>query len=126
MPNSNQRYGLLVVLLFVGFHRYGEEIIIDLTYDLTKDFMPPEFMQELTGMVNATGISMERALGVTLLPEIIKAGCSMFGAWGKATAQSRDGALVQLRALDWTTNGPFQVRSPPRSGWRVPKPRPFL
>ena len=29
----------------------------------------------------------------------------MTGAWGKATADSLDGGLVQLRALDWTTNG---------------------
>lgn len=66
-------------------------------------------MEEITGLVNATGAPMEQVLGVTLLPEIIKAACSMFGAFGKATEMSRDGALVQLRALDWTTNGPFQV-----------------
>ena len=66
-------------------------------------------MEEITGLVNATGVPMEQVLGVTLLPEIIKAACSMFGAFGKATENSRDGALVQLRALDWTTNGPFQV-----------------
>ena len=31
----------------------------------------------------------------------------MFGAWGNATA-SRDGNLLQLRALDWDTDGPFK------------------
>lgn len=90
--------------------RYGEEIIIDLTYDLTKPFITSEFTDEIQGIVDATGLPMEQVLGVTLLPEVIKAGCSMFGAWGDATRESRDGALVQLRALDWTTNGPFQVR----------------
>lgn len=44
---------------------------------------------------------------MALFPELIKASCSMFGAWGKATAQT-DQSLVQLRALDWTTDGPFQ------------------
>ena len=29
----------------------------------------------------------------------------MFGAWGDATA---DGNVLQLRALDWDTDGPFQ------------------
>lgn len=47
-------------------------------------------------------------MNLALFPELIKAACSMFGAWGPATASSRDGALVQLRALDWSTNGPFQ------------------
>jgi isopenicillin-N N-acyltransferase-like protein len=31
----------------------------------------------------------------------------MFGAWGNATA-SRGGQLLQLRALDWDTDGPFK------------------
>ena len=91
--------------------RYGIEIIVDLTYALTKPFIAPEFMEEIYGIANATDIKLEKLLGVTLLPEIIKASCSMFGAWGPATQNSRDGALVQLRALDWSTNGPFQVSS---------------
>lgn len=40
-----------------------------------------------------------------MLPELIKAQCSIVGAWGSATAS---GSLVQLRALDWDTDGPFQ------------------
>ena len=88
--------------------KYGIEIIVDLTYALTKPFIAPEFMEEIYGIANATDIKLEKLLGVTLLPEIIKASCSMFGAWGPATQNSRDGALVQLRALDWSTNGPFQ------------------
>lgn len=42
-----------------------------------------------------------RRLG--LFTELIKAACSMFGAWGKATQFSSNGQLVQLRALDWDT-----------------------
>lgn len=88
--------------------KYGEEIIIDLSYDLLKPFIAAEFMEELQGIEDASGVNHQQLLGVTLLPEIIKASCSMFGAWGPATKMSRDGSLVQLRALDWTTNGPFQ------------------
>jgi len=44
-----------------------------------------------------------------MFPEIIKAHCSMVGAWGPATINSNSsGKLVQLRAIDWATNGPFQ------------------
>jgi len=42
---------------------------------------------------------------VHMFPELIKAACTMIGAWGPA---SKNGGLVQLRALDWATNGPFQ------------------
>ena len=44
---------------------------------------------------------------IALFPELIRMSCSMFGAWGPATANTNSG-LVQLRALDWSTDGPFQ------------------
>jgi len=40
-----------------------------------------------------------------MLPELTKGACSMFGAWGNATLTSK---LIQLRALDWDTDGPFK------------------
>jgi hypothetical protein len=39
--------------------------------------------------------------------QLIQAACSMFGAWGKAISNT-NGTLYQLRALDWSTDGPFQ------------------
>jgi len=42
-----------------------------------------------------------------MLPELIQAACTMFGAWGPAIANTT-GSLYQLRALDWNTDGPFQ------------------
>ena len=43
-----------------------------------------------------------------MLPEYTRAGCSILGAWGKAT---KNGDLIQLRALDWDVNNPIN-RSP--------------
>jgi len=44
-----------------------------------------------------------------MFPELIRAQCSMFGAWGTAIpSSSTPGSLLQLRSLDWATNGPFQ------------------
>lgn len=37
-----------------------------------------------------------------MLPELVKAGCSIFGAYRSATI---DKSLYQLRALDWDTSG---------------------
>jgi len=42
---------------------------------------------------------------MAVIPEVIKAACSIIGAWGPAT---NAGQLIQLRALDWGTDGPFQ------------------
>jgi isopenicillin-N N-acyltransferase like protein len=36
----------------------------------------------------------------------IQGDCSMYGAWGAATAST--GKTFQLRALDWDTDGPFK------------------
>jgi len=41
-----------------------------------------------------------------MLPELVQAACSMFGAWGRSTP---GGNLYQLRALDWDTSGPLQA-----------------
>jgi len=65
---------------------------------------PSEFLQ---GVSDGTGgeVEYEEFWRVSLIPELIKAACSITGAWGGATAS---GDLIQLRALDWSTDGPFQ------------------
>ncbi len=39
-----------------------------------------------------------------MIPEYTRAGCSILGAWGNAT---KNGDLMQLRALDWDVNNPM-------------------
>jgi hypothetical protein len=41
-----------------------------------------------------------------MIGELTKGDCSMYGAWGKATAST--GKTFQLRALDWDVDGPFK------------------
>jgi hypothetical protein len=48
-----------------------------------------------------------RLVRIHMFPELIQAACSMYGAWGPAIANTNS-TLLQLRALDWSTNGPFQ------------------
>ena len=40
-----------------------------------------------------------------MIGELTKGHCSMYGAWGNST---KDGNTLQLRALDWDIDGPFQ------------------
>eukprot|EP00698_Gefionella_okellyi_P020891 TRINITY_DN6653_c0_g1_i1.p1 TRINITY_DN6653_c0_g1~~TRINITY_DN6653_c0_g1_i1.p1 ORF type:complete len:440 (+),score=86.37 TRINITY_DN6653_c0_g1_i1:53-1321(+) len=87
--------------------KYGVEAGLEATYMMTKRDTPSYYYDELHGLADGSGVEYDQLLWVAMLPELIKAGCSMFGAWGPATA-SLNGSLIQLRALDWNTDGPFQ------------------
>lgn len=90
-----------------AIEQFGVEAALNITRDVTKAYTPQRYFDIVAGMANATGINNDHLMNLVLFPELIKAGCSMIGAWGKATAGGA-GGLIQLRALDWTTNGPFQ------------------
>jgi len=81
--------------------------VLDVTRNATKDFTPPHHFEFMQGVADGTGgnTTFEAFWRLAMLPEAIKASCSIAGAWGQATAT---GGLLQLRALDWGTDGPFQ------------------
>lgn len=87
--------------------KYGIQAALDATYMMTKQYTPSRFYEEIQGIADGSGVPYNQIRGMAMLPELIKAACSMFGAWGEATA-SLNGTLVQLRALDWNADGPFQ------------------
>eukprot|EP00762_Andalucia_godoyi_P002733 ANDGO_04502.mRNA.1 Protein dcd1A len=78
----------------------GLNAALDLTWDATTKYTPQRYYDEMKGLADATGIDLVMFRRLAMFPELTKAACSMFGAWGNATA-SRDGKLLQLRALDW-------------------------
>ena len=53
---------------------------------------------QAAGMANSTGMTPDDIMRVSLFPELTRMSCSMFGAWGPATANTAS-KLVQLRAL---------------------------
>ena len=55
-------------------------------------------MSQAAGMANSTGMTPDDIMRIALIPELIRMSCSMFGAWGPATANTKS-KLVQLRAL---------------------------
>jgi len=83
------------------------EDLLDLTRSTTKDFTPQWHLDFMQGVADGTGnnTAMVDIWRMAMIPELIKASCSIAGMWGSATA---DGGLIQLRALDWGTDGPFQ------------------
>jgi len=88
----------------------GLDVMLQLTADATEPFTPPYWYEELHGLadgINSSDVTFEDLLYVTLFGELTKGTCSMFGAWGKAIEQVPGLELLQLRALDWDSSGPF-------------------
>ncbi len=87
----------------------GLELALNITIDTTAPYTPKHFFDTINGMANTTGVPAHTLLQVALIPELIKASCTVLSAWGPATASTaHPGALTQLRLLDWGTDGPFQ------------------
>ncbi len=61
-----------------------------------EKFIPEKFKQEIKGMADATGMTVENVQDFTIFPELFH--CSGFAMWGKATA---DGELLHGRVLDY-------------------------
>ncbi len=77
---------------------------LDLNYDITREYTPPWYDEELHGIADGGGVSYEDVRRLNLLPELIKAACSVLGAWGQSTTSS---ALIHLRSLDWDEKAPI-------------------
>jgi hypothetical protein len=77
---------------------------LDLNYDITRKYTPPWYDEELHGVADGSGVSYENIRRLNLLPELIKAACSVLGAWGESTISS---TLLHLRSLDWDEKAPI-------------------
>ncbi|CAF1585336.1 unnamed protein product [Rotaria magnacalcarata] len=78
---------------------------LDLNYDITRQYTPPWYDEELQGLAAGSGISYKDIRRLNLIPELIKAACSVLGAWGESTASST--TLLHLRSLDWDEKAPI-------------------
>ncbi len=87
---------------------YGLEAVLDLQYLLMRPHMSAAFLEEMAGVAEESGLSFAQVAHVTVFPDLVKAHCSMVGAWGAATTAEYSGSLLQLRALDWATDSPIQ------------------
>lgn len=79
---------------------------LDMVYQQAKPFIPEYFLEEMKGIAEGSGLPFQTILRANLIGEASEWHCSLFGAWGKATAA--DGHLYQLRALDYETGANIQ------------------
>ena len=78
--------------------------LLDLNYIITKKYTPKRWEDEFRGMAKGSGISAKTWRRINLIPELLKASCSIGGWWGPAT---ESGQVIQLRALDWEEHAPI-------------------
>ena len=90
--------GASMVLKVVGVASWEGDFQASLrqAWDRASKFIPEKFKQEIKGMADATGLSVEDVQDFTIFPELFH--CSGFALWGKATA---DGELLHGRVLDY-------------------------
>lgn len=72
--------------------------LLGLQHDFTAHYTPQRFTDQLKGIAAGAGVDQDLLTKVNLIPELIRASCSMTGVWGPASIDTK---LVQLRALDW-------------------------
>ena len=83
----------------------GLDLALDALIDLTKPSTGAYFYEELQGIADGSGVDYKTLARVHLIGELTQGDCSMIGAWGGSTL---GGKTLQLRALDWDTDGPFR------------------
>ncbi len=79
---------------------------LDEVFAATKPFIPAHFMDELRGLSKGSGVPLQDLIRANFIGEAGEWHCSLFGAWGDATAD--DGHLYQLRALDYEVHANIQ------------------
>ena len=93
-------------LIKIMVEKSGQQVsLLDEVYMATKPFIPERFIEEMQGIADGTGLSLTDVIRANLIGEAGEWHCSLFGAWGKATA---NGHLYQLRSLDYETHANIQ------------------
>ena len=50
---------------------------LDYVYDLAYEFIPQRYIEEMQGLADATGVSYQEVARMAMIPEAIKASCTM-------------------------------------------------
>jgi len=84
----------------------GDLTVLDQVYETAMPFIPPHFLEEMAGFAEGAELDPQTIIRLNLVGEASEWHCSLFGAWGAATAST--GSLLQLRALDYAVRAGIQ------------------
>ncbi|CAF2808927.1 unnamed protein product [Rotaria sp. Silwood2] len=83
----------------------GLAYALDFQNALVEAYIDKEIYQEMQGIADAANVDYLTIRRLHMLGEITRGRCSLYGLWGNATFGSK---TLQLRALDWDTQGGLQ------------------
>ena len=84
---------------------FGVNGVFDMTFAATEPWTYQWHSDEMQGLADGSGVTLDLVKRIHMIGEVTKAQCSLFGIWDEAL---QDGSgLLQLRALDWTTDDIF-------------------
>jgi isopenicillin-N N-acyltransferase-like protein len=78
---------------------------VDEAWATMEPFVPPAYLEEMNGLADGAGIPLQAVQRMHAVPDLSEYHCTFFAAWGSAT---RDGHLIQIRALDYKTGAHIQ------------------
>ena len=64
----------------------GMATALDWAAEVTAPFTPAAYYEEVQGLADSTGLDYNLLYRINMFPELTKAQCSFFGAWGSAVA----------------------------------------
>jgi len=94
-------------LRFPLLNRLAANWWLDRPWQEARPFLPREYLDELRGLSEGSGVALKELWRVHAVPDRTYA-CSGFMAWGKATAS---GQLIHTRNLDWNIHVGIQRRA---------------
>ena len=77
---------------------------LDRSWRQSARWIPPEYLEELRGLADGSGVSLRELWRLHAIPDRTYA-CSGLAVWGRA---SRDGRLIHTRNLDWNMDTGIQ------------------
>lgn len=85
----------------------GQDVsVLDQTFETATPFIPQHVLEEIEGIADGAQIDRQTVIRVNMIGEVSEWHCSLFVAWGAATAST--GSLLQLRALDYAVKAEIQ------------------
>jgi isopenicillin-N N-acyltransferase-like protein len=70
-----------------------------------EPFVPKQYLEEMEGLAEGAGVELQTVKRAHAIPDLSEMDCTFFAAWGDFT---KDGHLIQLRALDYATEAHIQ------------------
>lgn len=81
---------------FINYSKIPMNILIE-TWDIMKDYVPDEYIQEIQGIADGSGLGFEEVIAGYMVIVRETMACFGFSAWSNAT---KDGNLIHVRSFD--------------------------